>query len=120
LAYRRALELFAQSPALVLVGYSFGRWQDTFDDAESFEYFVDLLRWRPRPVLILSPSPEELADLLQQRLWRRGVYPLAVRWEIFSSVILGITGRRRRIAPIWCDKMVERPGPERPAAHHDR
>jgi len=57
LAYRRALELFAQSPALVLVGYSFGRWQDTFDDAGSFEYFVDLLRWRPRPVLILSPSP---------------------------------------------------------------
>jgi hypothetical protein len=107
LAYRRALMLFAQSPALVLVGYSFGRWQDAFDDAESFEYFVDLLRWRPRPVLILSPSPEELADLLQQRLSRRSVYPLAVRWEIFSSVILGITGPQRRIAPIWCDRQLE-------------
>jgi hypothetical protein len=105
-AYQRAPKLFVQAPALVLVGYSFGRWQDTFDDAESFEYFVDLLRWRPRPTLILSPSPAELADLLQQRLSRRDVYPLAVHWEIFSSALLGIADPQRRIAPIWFDRQL--------------
>lgn len=107
LAYQQAPELFVQAPALVLVGYSFGRWQGTFDDTESFEHFVDLLRWRPRPTLILSPSPDELADLLRQRLSRGDVYALAVRWEVFSSVVLGIAGPLRGIAPIWCDQQLK-------------
>lgn len=66
--YARARGLFRQSRALLLVGYSFGQWQGTFDDAESFEYFVDLLQTYPRPVIVLSPYPEELVDILQQRL----------------------------------------------------
>jgi hypothetical protein len=91
----------------VLIGYSFGRLHDTFDDAESLEYFIDLVRWRPRPVLILSPSPEELVDILQQRLSRRQVYPFAVRWEIFSSVVLGMTDPHHLITPVWCDQQLE-------------
>lgn len=103
-AYQEGRELFVQAPALVLVGYSFGRWKGAFDDKESFEYFVDLLRWRPRPTLVLSPDPAELADSLRQRLSRRDVYPLAVRWEILSSVVLGLVGPLGSIAPIWCDR----------------
>lgn len=87
--YARARGLFRQSSALLLVGYSFGKWQGIFDDAESFEYFVDLLLTYPRPVIVLSPYPEELVDVLQQRLRCRRVYGLPIRWEVLSGVILG-------------------------------
>ena len=91
----------------VLVGYFLGRWHAPFHDSESFESYVGILRWRPRPTLILSPSPAELTDLLQQRLSRGNVYPLAVRWEVFSRVVLGITGPLGGTAPIWCDQQLK-------------
>jgi hypothetical protein len=100
-AYKLAWDLFTQSPALLLIGYAFGRYQDTCDDTESFEYFIDLLRTRPRPTLILSPNPEELVDVLQQRLCSRRVYGLVIRWEVLSGVVLDMADPRRGIATCW-------------------
>jgi hypothetical protein len=105
--YVRGRVLFEQCQALVLVGYSFGRREKTFDDAESFEYVVDLLRTHPRPTLVLSTSPNELVDLLQQQLHSRQVYAVPVRWELFSQLLLAATGQGRRIPTNWCDARLE-------------
>jgi hypothetical protein len=106
-AYSLGRRLFTQCRVLVLVGYSFGRMKNTFDDAESFEYFVDLLRTRPRPTLILSPSPDELVDLLQQQLHSRRVFGFPVRWELLSRIVLSIADARRHIPLFWSDKQLE-------------
>lgn len=106
-AYSMARCLFTQCRVLFLIGYSFGRVKNTFDDAESFEYFVDLLRTYPRPTLIVSPSPDELVDLLQQRLRSGQVYGFPVHWELFSRIVLSAADANRHIPIFWSDKQLD-------------
>jgi hypothetical protein len=93
--------LFRMCRAIVLIGYSFGRREGGFDDAESFEYFVDLLRTHQRPALVVAPSPDELVDLLQQRVHSRSVYAVPVPWEVLSEIVLSIADERGRIPTTW-------------------
>lgn len=106
-AYIFGRRLFRLAPAVLLIGYSFGRYNDTFDDAESFEYFVDLLKMYPRPVFVLSPSPDELVELIQQRLSSYDVYPIAVRWEILSSTILAVCKCSQGLPSCWCNQQLD-------------
>ena len=57
-AYRILASKFQSLQAVVIIGYSFGEQSATgsIDDSESFEMIVDLLRWRPKPVLLVGPA----------------------------------------------------------------
>jgi hypothetical protein len=96
-AYEKAYARFIQSTSLVVVGYSFGKSLDSFDDAQSFEFFMDLLKSHPRPAFVLSPDPSEIVDLFQQRLRSKDVYGLPIRWEAFAAALLAefLTDQRR-------------------------
>lgn len=103
-----ARRLFAAAPVLIIIGYSFGQWNGQFDDWESLEYFIDLLRYRPKPVVILSPTPQELIEILQERLSSYNVYGLPIRWELFSATLLYMINPRVPMKPRWCSNQIEK------------
>ena len=47
LPYVRARAHYRAAPAIVIVGYSFGKSVDGLDDFASWQYFVDLLKHNP-------------------------------------------------------------------------
>lgn len=81
--------------AVVVIGYSFGeqRQGGLIHDAESFDLIVDLLRWRPKPVLVIGPEPDAVASRLETGI-RRRVSILACKWNVLAQFI--------------CDKAFER------------
>lgn len=87
-AYTRAKDLFPYAQAVIILGYSFGQRSDGFDDRYSFEYLASLLKFNPRPVFVVSPTPHDLAELLRDTLSWRHVFGLALRWELFSGSVL--------------------------------
>jgi len=107
-SYLLARRLFALAPAAVVIGYSFGRTAaGGFDDAESLEYFVDLLRTCPRATFVLSPTPEELAEILRQRLSSYRVFGVPVRWEVFAGLIMTVSHPVHGLPSRWCDEQLD-------------
>lgn len=83
--YRHALRLFPFCKVFVLIGYSFGSQPKGIDDAESFEFFVELLRRHRIPVVVADSNPEPIAGMLEDRIRRGNVYACDVFWDLFSS-----------------------------------
>ena len=86
--YARAQSLFHLAPAVIILGYSFGQRSDGFDDTQSFEFFVSLMKRHPRPVFVISPTPHDLAEMLRDRLSSYNVCGISLRWELFSGAVL--------------------------------
>jgi hypothetical protein len=89
---RRAYQLlpyyFENRAMVVTVGYSFGAQPDgSLDDSESFDMLVDLLRWRPKPVLVIDPEPDALAARLEAPL-RRRVSVLRCKWNVLCEFVI--------------------------------
>ena len=95
--YRRARSLFSQAPGVVIVGYSFANMNGVPDDAESWEYFVDLLKRHPKPVFVLDPFPHRIAELLCQAAHAHRAIGLEVRWEEFATVLISSAGPGKRL-----------------------
>jgi hypothetical protein len=104
--YEIAQQLFSCSPAMVIVGYSFGKTDGGFDDSASWRFFVDLLKAHPRPTFVLSPFPEELADMLRQSVSSDCVVGVPVYWETLAMRIIAATGRSRRLNSAWPDQQL--------------
>lgn len=61
-SYRWLIRAFRAIPCIVFVGYSFGRQLWGIDDFESAEFFADLLKWSPKPVVVVDPFRSPLLD----------------------------------------------------------
>jgi hypothetical protein len=87
-AYRLLPRCFDALHAVVIIGYSFGeqRQGGLIHDTESFELLVDLLRWRPKPVLIIGPDPDSVAARVEAGI-RKRVSTLACKWNILSRFV---------------------------------
>lgn len=105
-AYKIARGLFKFAPAMLMIGYSFARYANAFDDYESLEYFVELLKRHPKPVFVLSPYPEELVDILQQRLSSYNVYGFPLRWEVFSRFLTTSFTSQWEFQGSWCNEQL--------------
>ena len=88
--YQVLISNFLSMQAVVIIGYSFGEQPGTgsIDDSESFEMIVDLLRWRPKPVLLIDPFPERLVLRIEQAVRNKIVSPLQCKWNVLSEFIL--------------------------------
>ncbi|MBU4263399.1 MAG: hypothetical protein KKC76_16195 [Proteobacteria bacterium] len=84
--YRRLKDVFSTIRNVCLIGYSFGAWGGGIDDAESFEMLTDLLRWQPKPVLVVNPEPYNLIYLLEGSI-KQKVFGLPCKWNILSKFI---------------------------------
>jgi hypothetical protein len=97
--YQSAIEVFPRCPAMVIVGYSFGRWDGALDDLESFEFFVDLLKRSPKPVVVVSPEPEFLAGSLQDSVKSRKIYGCPIYWHKFAASVWRVVARHMGAVP---------------------
>lgn len=81
-------------PAFVLiVGYSFGRFDGRCDDQLAMATFIGRFHDVPIDVYVCSPQPEELAGLLGEELRSNRVHAFPVYWNVlawaFAQVIAG-------------------------------
>lgn len=116
--YRRLINIFSSIRRVCIIGYSFGR----MNDAESFEMLIDLLRWKPKPILIVNPDPRDLIELLETTLKRKSVYGLSCKWNVLAKFVINgcfkrvyrISGGAEKLitnAYLYADESVEN-------AHH--
>jgi len=105
--YTRAQQLFHLARAVIILGYSFGQRSDGFDDTQSFEFFVSLMRCHPRPVFVVSLTPHDLAEMLRDRLSSHHVYGISLRWELFSGAVLANADPVQGLRTNWLDKKLE-------------
>ena len=96
LPYVRARRRLRGPSGVALIGYSFGRYGSTFDDAESFEYVVEHLDATSCPVFVISPQPFELAERIQERLRFRRVMPIFLYWDVFAAAAARVSSRDGR------------------------
>ena len=70
---------------LLFVGYSFARQPSGgIDDAESFEFFREILKRFPRRIVVVDPSPEHVAGLFEDAL-RQRIYACKLYWNHFAK-----------------------------------
>jgi len=87
--YQELVSKFSSVQAVVIIGYSFGEQPGgLIDDSESFETIVALLRWQPKPVLLIGPSPDRLFFRIEQAVRNRIVSTLECRWNVLSEFVL--------------------------------
>jgi hypothetical protein len=67
-----------------LVGYSFGRQGETFDDRISLEGLITGLRGFRGPVYIFDPSPEPVRDMIADAIQSNAVIGVPVYWNVFA------------------------------------
>jgi hypothetical protein len=86
-AYDRAIKLFPLAHYLVIIGYSFGKFKNSIDDYETFEFFRDLLKYHPKPVIIIDPQPEKIVGLVQESINRKDVYSIPAYWNALTRAV---------------------------------
>ena len=86
--YVDAEALIAGASAIIFIGYSFGSFRGKLDDEASWHYFIEQLRRHPKPVYVLSPHPEEIADRIAQDISSLHVFGVPVYWQCLASTML--------------------------------
>jgi hypothetical protein len=89
-AYQAVIRFFRSVEVVVLIGYSFGEQTDTglIDDSETFEMLSELLRWCPKPILIIDPKPDRIFDRIAASLRRPQISVLRCRWNVLAEFIV--------------------------------
>jgi hypothetical protein len=89
-SYREALSYFPAAQFLLLIGYSFGRYKDSIDDSETFNFFTELLKRYPKPVLVVDPNPDITAAAIQETIRQKTVYAIPVYWNYLTKAIIEV------------------------------
>ena len=97
--------------AVVVVGYSFGRTSRGYDDALSLVALTRLLQRSPRPVIVVDPYPEPLAELLAHHAKSNRVYQAALRWDLAATAMLQMRREGRDLGEF--DRLYGREGTRR-------
>jgi hypothetical protein len=87
----RAELLFARAKTIVIIGYSFGIFKESFDDSVTFEYFCKLLKRYPKKVLIVDPSDWNssfISNQIRQATDRNNIHTLPVRWDCLAESLV--------------------------------
>lgn len=100
IAYKKALKYFPLSKSLILIGYSFGTFSSSRDDAETFEFFCEMLRMYPKPVIVVGLNPEGIAAAIQEAIRQRSVYSIPAYWNHLSRALLEVAYNYRCYNPI--------------------
>ena len=97
--------------AVVVIGYTFGRTPRGHDDALSLLALTQLLKRSPRPVIIVDPNPEPLAELLADRTKSNRVYQAALRWDLTATVLIRMRSEGRELREF--DRLYDQEGTRR-------
>ncbi len=86
--YDRAIPDLDTCRFVAMIGYSFARTDNGFDDTASLYRLCEALRASPRPVVIIDPSPELTVELVRDWVKSNRVYSYSLYWNVYSRVLL--------------------------------
>ncbi len=72
---------------VAVIGYSFARTNNGFDDAASLYRLCEALRASPRPVVIIDPSPELTVELVREWIKSNRVYSYSLYWNVYARAL---------------------------------
>lgn len=73
---------------VALIGYSFGRQSDGFDDAISLTWVTHHLRGFQGPVYVFDPAPQTLRDMLADAIESDCVVGVPAYWNVFAHAAI--------------------------------
>lgn len=95
---RRLAEVETFQPEVItVIGYSFGRRSNGFDDIVSLESFLRKFREFLGYVYVIDPSPYELQHMLADGLRCRNVLGIAAYWNVLAHTMI-----IKAMRPCWC------------------
>ena len=77
-----------RSRFVTLIGYSFSRNNGGMDDFVSFKRVCASLARDPRPVLVIDPAAEAIADMVAEETKSAQVYAAPLYWNVMASSII--------------------------------
>jgi hypothetical protein len=90
-AYRAVDEVLNRSRRLALVGYSFGRG----DDSLAYKRILRVLRQSGSSAVVLSPDSRDLVEQMTEQSKNKSVIGLPLRWHLLAAAILASPTRAR-------------------------
>lgn len=87
--YRRLLWVLSKAPwHIVIIGYSFAQMGSNYDDAVTLACFIQRFKHYPGAILVVSPDPTQLCEMLSDALQIRTVYPIKRYWNLLAHAYL--------------------------------
>jgi len=87
--YRRLSWVMSKAPQhVVIIGYSFAQMGSAYDDAVTLAFFVQRFKHYPGPILVVSPDPTQLCEMLSDALEIKTVYPIKRYWNVLAHAYL--------------------------------
>jgi hypothetical protein len=94
--YKYARKFYPYTKYVVIIGYSFGFNGSSFDDWESYLFFIGLFKKHEKPIIIISPSgADQIAYMLGEKLLRNNIYVISAYWNYLATAM--IESRRMRV-----------------------
>ena len=87
--YRRLSWVMNKAPQHVaIIGYSFAQMGNGYDDAVTLACFVQRFKHYPGAILVVSPDPTQLYEMLSDALEIKTVYPIKRYWNVLAHAYL--------------------------------
>ncbi len=87
--YRRLSWIMSKAPRHVtIIGYSFAQMGNGYDDSVTLACFVQKFKNFRGTILVISPEPTQLCEMLSDALEIKTVYPIKRYWNLLAHAYL--------------------------------
>lgn len=74
---------------IAIIGYSFGRHGDSYDDRVSLEFFQQAFRTFAGNIYVIEPNPDIVRDMLAERIKSEKVVSVRAHWNVLAHALIG-------------------------------
>lgn len=85
--YHQAIKLFPKYRSVIIIGFSFGKVENSIDDSETLSFLTEMLRRYPKDVFVVDIAPEHTAGLIDRQCPNVRVIPVQSRWRPFALAL---------------------------------
>jgi hypothetical protein len=86
---RRLSLVMSKAPQhVVIIGYSFAQMGSGYDDAVTRAFFIQRFKHYSGAILVISPDPTQLCEMLCEELEIKTVYPIKRYWNVLAHAYL--------------------------------
>jgi hypothetical protein len=86
---RRLLPIRMFSPHFIaIIGYSFGRNGETYDDSVSLDCFQHAFRGFQGNIYVVNPDPDDLRDMLAETFRPKSVFGIRAYWNLLAHAFM--------------------------------
>jgi hypothetical protein len=105
---------FQKSPPdfIAIIGYSFGRNGDSYDDRVSLDFFQQPFRGFQGNIYVMEPKPDLLRDMLAERIKSNKVVSVRAHWNVLAHAFLEeiCCRNQKRSLNYVCEQILDRYG----------